>query len=30
VASTANLSVLLVWVYQHETWRLLARQAVKR
>lgn len=27
---TANLSVLLVWVYQRGSWKLLARQAVKR
>lgn len=30
VAGTANLSVLLVWVYQRGSWKLLARQAVKR
>lgn len=30
VASTVNLSVLLVWVYQKGNWKLLARQAVKR
>lgn len=29
-AGTANLSVLLVWVYQRGNWKLLARQAVKR
>lgn len=30
VAGTANLSVLLVWVYGRGSWKLLARQAVKQ
>lgn len=29
VPATAHLAVLLVWVYEKGTWKLLARQAVK-
>ncbi len=30
VPGQANLSVLLIWIKQGNTWKLLARQAVKR